>query len=165
LLAQTKPDSHNTKSLIVFLKALKRFVQGQQVILIGDHLPAHRSKVMKRFLFEQRDWLPIEWLRGYAPDLNPTEGVWNNIKGREMANFCPDHMDEAVTAFSTWPATGKALAKALVRLSVTRGPFILTVCHCIMRDSTGDGQNRLGTQGFKNSGDAQRLPELGLCGA
>ena len=54
---------------------------------------------MKRFLFEQRDWLPIEWLRGYAPDLNPTEGVWNNIKGREMANFCPDHMDEAVTAF------------------------------------------------------------------
>ena len=87
LLAQTKPDSHNTKSLMVFLKALKRFVQGQQVILIWDHLPAHRSKVMKRFLFEQRDWLHIEWLPGYAPDLNPTEGVWNNIQGREMPTF------------------------------------------------------------------------------
>ena len=31
---------------------------------------------MKRFLFEQRDWLQIEWLPGYAPDLNPAEGVW-----------------------------------------------------------------------------------------
>ena len=82
-----------------FLKALKRFVQGPQVIRIGDHLPAHRSKVRKRFLFEQRDWLPIEWLPGYAPDLHPTEGVWNNIQGRDMANFCADHMDEAVTAF------------------------------------------------------------------
>jgi transposase len=84
---------------MVFLKARKRFVQGPQVIRIGDHLPAHRSKVRKRFLSEQRDWLPIEWLPGYAPDLHPTEGVWNNIQGREMANFCPDHMDEAVTAF------------------------------------------------------------------
>ena len=65
---------------------------------IGDHRPAHRSKVRTRFLFEQRDWLPIEWLPRYAPDLHPTEGVWNNIQGREMANFCPDHMDEAVTA-------------------------------------------------------------------
>jgi len=55
---------------------LKRFVEGQRVILVWDHLPAHRSKVMKRFLFEQRDWLQIEWLPGYAPDLNPAEGVW-----------------------------------------------------------------------------------------
>jgi len=99
LLARSKPDSHNTESLMVFLKDLKRFVQGQRVILVWDHLPAHRSKVMKRFLFEQRHWLQIEWLPGYAPDLNPAEGVWNNIKGREMANFCPDYMDEAATAF------------------------------------------------------------------
>ena len=99
LLARTKPDSHNTESLMAFLLELKRFVGGRRVILVWDHLPAHRSKVMKRFLFEQRDWLQIEWLPGYAPDLNPAEGVWNNIKGREMANFCPDYMDEAVTAF------------------------------------------------------------------
>ena len=54
---------------------------------------------MKQFLFQQRDWLTIEWLPGYAPDLNPTEGVWNNIKARELANFCADHIDEATNAF------------------------------------------------------------------
>jgi hypothetical protein len=30
---------------------------------------------MKRFVLEQRDWLHIEWLPGYAPELNPTGGV------------------------------------------------------------------------------------------
>jgi transposase len=99
LLARTKPDSFDTDSLIAFLKDLRRFVRGAKVILVWDHLPAHRSKVMKRFLFEQRAWLEIEWLPGYAPDLNPTEGVWNNIKGRELANFCSDHILEATGAF------------------------------------------------------------------
>src|ERR1035438_9532239 len=80
-------------------RRLKSFVKGAKVILVWDHLPAHRSKVMKHFLFEQRDWLEIEWLLGYAPDLNPTEGVWNNVKGKEMANLCPDRIDEATVAF------------------------------------------------------------------
>ena len=38
---------------------------------------------------------------GYAPDLNPTEAVWNNIKGRELANFCADQIEEADNAFRT----------------------------------------------------------------
>ena len=54
---------------------------------------------MKCFLWEQRDWLEIEWLPGYSPDLNPTEGVWNNIKSRELANLCADHIQESATAF------------------------------------------------------------------
>src|SRR5262249_12432516 len=92
LLARTKPDSFNTDSLIVFLTELKRFVGGAKVILIWDRLPAHRSLVMREFLLGQRDWLQIEWLPGYAPDLNPTESVWNNIKSHELANFCADQM-------------------------------------------------------------------------
>ena len=99
LLARTKPDSFNTESLIAFLKELRLFAQGAKVILVWDHLPAHRSKLMKEFLTGQRDWLQIEWLPGYAPDLNPTEAVWNNIKGRELANFCADQLQEATNAF------------------------------------------------------------------
>lgn len=99
MVARMRPDSHNAESLIAFLKDLRRFVRGEKVILIWDRLPAHRSKHMKAFLLEQREWLQTEHLPGYAPDLNPTEGVWNNIKGREMANFCPDKMVEAAAAF------------------------------------------------------------------
>jgi transposase len=89
LFARTKPDSYNAASLIQLLKQLRRFARQHEVILIWDHLPAHRSRLMKEFLRDQQDWLQIEWLPGYPPDLNPTEGVWNNIKAREMANLCP----------------------------------------------------------------------------
>jgi transposase len=99
LLARTRPDSFNTESLIAFLTELKRFVKGAKVILIWDRLPAHRSRVMKLFLAEQKSWLEIEWLPAYAPDLNPTEGVWNNIKSRELANLCADQIEEAAQAF------------------------------------------------------------------
>ena len=99
LFARTRKGSFNTASLITFLKQLKRFVGGQPVILIWDRLPAHRSRDMSQFVWSQRQWLQIEWLPAYAPDLNPTEGVWNNIKSREMANHCPELMQEAAHAF------------------------------------------------------------------
>ncbi|MBM3735397.1 MAG: transposase [Acidobacteria bacterium] len=111
LFARTKPDSFDAASLTGFLKQLKKFVAGSPVILVWDHLPAHRSKFMQHFLLKQRSWLTIEWLPSYAPDLNPTEGVWCNIKGREMANFCPDRMEEAVSRFR----------RGLQRVSHTRG--------------------------------------------
>ena len=99
LFARTRKGSFNTETLIAFLKDLRRFVASRPVILIWDRLPAHRSRVMSQFISSQRPWLQIEWLPSYAPDLNPTEGVWNNIKGREMANFCPDLMEAATHRF------------------------------------------------------------------
>lgn len=110
LFARTKPGSYNTASLIDFLRQLKRFVGGQPVILIWDGLPAHRSYEMSAFLRSQHDWIQVERLPAYAPDLNPTEGVWNNIKSREMANLCPELMQEATSAFR----------RGLQRLSHTR---------------------------------------------
>lgn len=33
-----------------------------------------------------QEWLQVERLPGYAPDLNPCEGLWANLKGGELAN-------------------------------------------------------------------------------
>ena len=75
LFFQTTPDSYNTKKLIAFLKHLKRELRGQPCILIWDGLPAHKSTHMKVYLAGQRDWLIVERLPGYAPELNPVEAV------------------------------------------------------------------------------------------
>jgi len=40
-------------------------------------------------LARARTWLTVERLPGYAPELNPVEQIWGNIKGRELANLCP----------------------------------------------------------------------------
>jgi transposase len=46
----------------------------------------------------QRSWLVVERLPGYAPELNPVELVWGNVKTCELANLCPDTIDEAEIA-------------------------------------------------------------------
>jgi transposase len=87
LLFQTKPDNYNSAALIRFLRILRGSFRGRKVILIWDRLNAHKSKEMARYLAGQRDWLRVESLPPYAPDLNPVETLWGNVKGKELANL------------------------------------------------------------------------------
>jgi putative transposase len=78
-----------------FLTELHRHLDGDKVTLIWDGLSSHRSRAMQAFLKKQRTWLVVERLSAYAPDLNPVEQVWGNLKDGELANLCPDTIDEA----------------------------------------------------------------------
>ncbi len=98
LFFQLRAGSYDTESLIGFLHELKQHFRGKKIILLWDRLPGHKSRKMQDYLHSQRDWLRLEWLPGYAPDLNPVENLWGNIKGQELANRCPDHLGEAVAA-------------------------------------------------------------------
>lgn len=101
LVFQTKHASYNTTSLIEFLTDLHDHLDGEPVTLIWDGLSAHRSKDMKAWPATQRHWLHVERLPAYAPELNPVEMAWGNIKAAEPANLCPETIDEADTATQT----------------------------------------------------------------
>lgn len=94
LFFQTRPGSYNDVTLIEFLTDLKREFRGQRLTLVWDGLPSHRSGLMQAYLHAQRSWLTVERLPAYAPDLNPAELVWGNVKGRELANLCADNLAE-----------------------------------------------------------------------
>ena len=94
LFFQTRPGSYNDVTLIEFLTDLKREFRGQRLTLVWDGLPSHRSGLMQAYLHAQRSWLTVERLPGYAPDLNPAELVWGNVKGRELSNLCADNLAE-----------------------------------------------------------------------
>lgn len=98
LFFQTREGSYNTDTLIAFLKGLKRHLRHQRAILVWDGLPAHKSRTMTEYLLSQRRWLAVERLPGYAPDLNPIETMWGNIKGKELANRCAKDLAELETA-------------------------------------------------------------------
>ena len=66
--------------------------------MLWDGLPAHRSKVMRAWLGCQRSWLVVEPLPGYAPDLNPVEGLWSSLKGVELANLAGDTLNDVIAA-------------------------------------------------------------------
>ena len=98
LYFQMRSGSYATDSLIVFLKELKKHFRRQYVILIWDGLPAHKSRKMNEYLQKQQDWLRVQRLPGYAPDLNPVESLWGNIKGKELANQSADDLSEVADA-------------------------------------------------------------------
>ena len=98
LLFQIKEGAYNTDSLIAFLTDLHEYFSGEKVTVIWDGLPAHKSTAMKAWLATQRHWLTTEMLPGYAHELNPIEMAWGNIKQRDLANLCPDTIDEAHAA-------------------------------------------------------------------
>jgi transposase len=94
LVFQLRPGAFNDETLIEFLTDLDQLEQHRLVILIWDGLPSHRSRRMLDWVASQRDWLSIERLPGYAPDLNPTEQVWGSVKSKELANLCADTIAE-----------------------------------------------------------------------
>jgi transposase len=93
LVFQLRPGAYNSESLIHFLQTLHQHEAQRCIRLIWDGLPAHRSRCMTHWLSQQRDWLTVERLPGYAPELNPTEQVWGNLKSQELANLCADTID------------------------------------------------------------------------
>ncbi len=73
---------------MAFLQALLDQVEGHLTV-IWDGAPIHHSHIVKDFLRERAaKRLHLERLPGYAPDLNPEEGVWNYLKRLGLANVC-----------------------------------------------------------------------------
>ena len=59
--------------------------------MIWDNLNTHISAAMRE-LIAARDWLHVIRLPAYAPDLNPTEGVWSHLK-RSLGNLAVHGVD------------------------------------------------------------------------
>jgi DDE superfamily endonuclease len=87
-------DAYDTDSLVGVLEQLAGFYRGQRVVLLWDGLSSHWSYKMRAHLATQRDWLTVERLPAYAPELNPVEGLWASLKGGELANFAGDSLAE-----------------------------------------------------------------------
>ena len=93
LFFELRSGAYNDETLIAFLSELNE-VEQRNVLLIWDGLPSHHSRRMNDWIVSQRHWLSVERLPGYAPDLNPIENVWGNLKSQELANLCSNTIGE-----------------------------------------------------------------------
>jgi transposase len=87
LLVSHVVGAYNTSRLIPVLQRLPALVDGDPIILVWDGLGAHHSRQMTDWLADQTHWLQAVRLPGYAPDLNPVEGMWSALKGKDLANY------------------------------------------------------------------------------
>jgi len=77
--------------VVLFLRHLERCLPGP-LIVIWDGASIHRGREIKQFLAAGHGArIHLEQLPGYAPELNPDEGVWHTLKDKELANLaCVD---------------------------------------------------------------------------
>ena len=82
------------EDVVPFLKHLLRQIPGK-LLVIWDGSPIHRGRAVKDYLSGGASRrLKLEQLPGYAPDLNPDQGVWKHLKCVELKNLCCQHLAE-----------------------------------------------------------------------
>ena len=88
LLMVEQDRAFKRPDVVRFLKHALRQVGGK-LLIIWDGSPIHRARVMKEFLEDgAATRVQLEQLPGYAPDLNPDEGIWKHLKYVELKNVC-----------------------------------------------------------------------------
>ena len=92
MLVQERP--YKSPDIVRFLKHLLRHIPGK-LLVIWDGAPIHRGQPVKDFLAQggaQR--IRLERFPGYAPDLNPDEGIWTYLKHVELRNLCCENLTQ-----------------------------------------------------------------------
>jgi transposase len=95
---------HGTLTSPVFVDFCRRLLADTPgpVFLIVDGHPVHRSGAVKAFAASTEGRLRLVFLPGYAPELNPDEWVWKNIKhdrvGRSGIDSRADLQGKALAA-------------------------------------------------------------------
>src|SRR5258706_802130 len=88
LFLQTQDHAYHSPDVVRFLRVLLRKIAGK-LLVIWDGAPIHRGQPIKDYLARgAAKRIHLEQLPGYAPDLNPVEGIWAYLKCRELGNIC-----------------------------------------------------------------------------
>ncbi len=86
-------ENVHAEDVVSFLRQLKRHLPGP-ITIIWDRSKVHdRSKVVQSYLAEHPE-IVTEKLPAYAPELNPDEQVWSNLKYARLPNYGPNDIRE-----------------------------------------------------------------------
>lgn len=81
------------EDVVAFLRDVRRHLR-RDITLILDRWSVHKGRTVQEYLQDYAAEIHVEWLPGYAPELNPDEQVWNHSKYSDLANFSPANCDQ-----------------------------------------------------------------------
>lgn len=91
--------SMNTDRFMNFLVDLYND-NGKPIFVIADNVSYHNNDSIREFAKDTDDEITIEFLPAYAPELNPDEFVWAELK-RELSKLFIESKGALVTAMTT----------------------------------------------------------------
>ena len=116
VLMQVQTEAFGGPRVVRFVCHLLRHSAGK-LLVIWDGSPIHRAKVVTSFLATEvggRVWLAR--LPGYAPALNPVEGIWYYLKRVRLGNVCCRSLKEVRYELRLAAATLRHKASVLANL-------------------------------------------------
>ena len=93
LLFQSLTDGNfNSARVIAFLRDLLKQLPGK-VHVIWDNARIHTSHAVREFVASQPR-LSVSFLPPYAPELNPVEAIWSQVKYGRLSNLVVGDREE-----------------------------------------------------------------------
>jgi len=77
--------------VVAFLKQLLRTISGE-IVLVWDNHPIHQRRLVEKFI-ENQPRLHVYWFPTCAPELNPAEFIWTQLK-EHTASTAPHNLLE-----------------------------------------------------------------------
>jgi transposase len=115
LYTLVRDDALDSLDSVVFLKHLLPHVS-EKLLVIGDGSPIHKGHVRTCLADGGAQQIHVEPLPPYAPDLNPDEGVWHQLKNGAMRHLCCRNLTHLRSEL------GLAIRR------VRRKPHLITAC-------------------------------------
>ena len=86
----------NAETYLAFLQTLARRYRRQGAILIHDYASYHKKPLVQTWLDANGDWLGVQPLPKYSPQLNPTERLWQYTRKNGTHNRYFENQGELV---------------------------------------------------------------------
>lgn len=110
-----------------FLEFIKRLLHGSEntIFLIVDGHPAHKAKIVKRFIEteEIKKRFRLFFLPAYSPELNPDERVWNDLKNNAVGKQAitdPEQLHKSIISHLRFIQKSPDRVRAYFNNSTTR---------------------------------------------
>jgi transposase len=108
-----------------FIEFIKRLIHGvdRMVFLIVDGHPAHKAKMVSRFVDSIKDRFRLFFLPPYSPELNPDERVWNDLKNNGIGKqiiTSPKQLHKAVVSYLHFIQKSPARVRSYYNNETTR---------------------------------------------
>lgn len=106
------------EAVVAFLRDLLRHIPGP-VIVLWDRWAVHRGPIVEAFL-QRHPRVELEWFPPYAPELNPQEYCWTNLKYHRLSNhghYDVEALDQAVGREFLCIRDDQSLLRSFVRAS------------------------------------------------
>jgi len=123
LYARFQQDNFKGVDVAPFLRQLLHHMPGP-VILVWDQGKIHKGPAIARVLLDNPR-LQTEFFPKYAPELNPTEQVWNDFKGHTANSLPLDKQDIRNSLHANKRRVGRSQEKlrSLILASKLPSPF------------------------------------------